>query len=1189
MGTGPKGPFYVTPRPVPGSTGGTMRIIHDSRDSKYRTPFGAAETGAEVVLSIQAVDCQVKKAFVEVRREDSDRYRRFQIGSSRSGFYSVRLHAPNKSCLIWYRFRLEVEMEDGRHTLYYCNNAECLGGKGQIVDLTEDTEYSVGTILGRQTEEKLKPYQITVYQRSKVPEWYKDGIVYQIFPDRFARDKDWRERCEEAVRFVNDRREDTKRIVEDDWNKPAYYERDEAGRVTGWPIYGGSLNGIREKLDYLKSLGVSAIYLNPIFKATSNHRYDTGNYMKVDRALGTEADFVRLAREARDKGIRIILDGVFSHTGADSIYFDKYGTYGGTYKGAWQGEDSPYRSWYTFDDNEKCGYKSWWGVEDLPEVDENNESYQYYILSRDGVAAHWLKLGASGWRLDVADELPDSFIKAMRARVKLADRDNLLIGEVWEDASNKISYGERREYFAGDELDGTMNYPLRSILLDYINYTIGADKAGERFMSLAENYPEENFYGALNLIGSHDRERILTMMAEKQDHGAAVKKGKLLSALQYALPGVPCIYYGDEAGLTGGADPENRGGFPWGKEDPELEYHYRMLGLLYAEHPVLKNGKLKMIKLPGDAGRDVFAFIRYDADERILVLANRSYGSTDVDMTDLLAGITDDGTEDRDLRRLMSYGYALDLLSSTTITLEEKVTGVAGETEQETAEVEEAAADDAKENEQISLDDVIAVPEEEEKKHSYLHMENLSVKYILLQDETPKQDELGRSAGVICPLSALGPKSMGRKAEDFVDYIIRADFSVWQVLPLNPSGLGNSPYVSKATFAGNPAYISKDITLRRAAQIKGYDEFLTENDEWLTEYIAFTVIQEMQNGLPWYEWPSEYKYADPHKIMRKLLKLRPTRIRELEKEQYLFYVEWLKLKRYANAKGVRIMGDIPMYVDYDSADVWANKDIFQLDQDGRKKVHAGVPPDYFSKDGQDWGNPLYDWDALARTGYDWWLRRLRQCAERYDILRIDHFRGLSEYFAVPEGGKPAEGMWHHGPGMHFINAVKDMIKNEGLDLKLLAEDLGQLDCGVLDLIKLSGLPGMNVWQFSSWEMMNMPEDEAGHRAFYTGTHDNNTLLGFFEELAEKKESSETEDPESQAEEAIRKIYESPAALAMLQFQDVFMLGEEARMNVPGIPDGNWKWRIPGDSVRDAFPDSVDRAAWFRELAEKTGR
>ena len=215
--------------------------------------------------------------------------------------------------------------------------------------------------------------------------------------------------------------------------------------------------------------------------------------MKIDPSLGTNDDFASLAKEAKARGIRLILDGVFSHTGADSIYFDIYDTYnsreseGQPVRGAYKHEDSPFRSWFKFDENEACGYSSWWGVVDLPEVDENNPDYRKFILGKDGVIDYWMKLGASGWRLDVADELPDSFIEETRRTIKAADPDGLLIGEVWEDASNKISYGERRKYFMGDELDGTMNYPLRDILLDYINYTIGSDYAGRRLMSLKEN------------------------------------------------------------------------------------------------------------------------------------------------------------------------------------------------------------------------------------------------------------------------------------------------------------------------------------------------------------------------------------------------------------------------------------------------------------------------------------------------------------------------------------------------------------------------------------------------------------------------------------------------------------------------------------------------------------------------------
>lgn len=1151
-----------------------MEILHNSRDLDYRIPFGAATTGTDILLSVKIKDTDSDKVYIEVRRDDRDKYKSFRIRSEdrESGVYSVKLKAPEDSCLIWYRFRVEEVIPDGGiRQVFCCNNEEGLGGEGRMVEIS-DNERPLAGLLDRSSEDVLTPFQITVYSKSEVPEWYKDGIVYQIFPDRFARDDRWRERCETAISRVNDRRSDTKRLIEDDWSKPAYYIRDDSNKVTGWPIYGGSLKGIEEKLDYLKSLGVSVIYLNPIFEATSNHRYDTGNYLKIDPALGTEEDFVHLAEEAKTRGIRIILDGVFSHTGQDSIYFDRFGNYGGEEKGAWQGEDSPYRSWYKFDENEKCGYRSWWGVEDLPEVDENNESYREFILGEGGPVKKWLNKGASGWRLDVADELPDDFIRAMRKSVKEEDEDALLIGEVWEDASNKISYGERKKYFAGDELDGTMHYPLRTILLDYINYTITAGKAGQKLMSLAENYPEENLYGALNLIGSHDRERIMTMMAAEEDRSSAVKKVKMLSTLQYALPGVPCVYYGDEAGLTGKADPVNRSAFPWGNEDQELEYHYRMLGLIYSEHPVLKTGNFCMLSGQDGITDDVFCFVRSErrargekvqaqgaGSERILVIVNRSYGESDVDLTNVQVSASSYAMQaGAHGSSKLRCGYALDLLSSEE------------------------------------------VPVDEHGSLGVVHMESLSVKMICLLDEEPHKEKLGRDAGVICHVGSLGEEALGDKAKDFVDFVKSAGLGIWQVLPINPPGLGDSPYVSSSTFAGSPEFISRDVTLREASEIKKYDDFLRENDYWLTEYIAFTVIKELQGGLPWYEWPDEYKFADPHEAVARLISSKGERIRELQREQHLFYVEWQRLLDYAHSKGVKIMGDIPIYMSKDSADVWAHKDIFRIDEKGRLRVHAGVPPDGFSKDGQDWGNPLYDWDYLESTGFSWWLRRIRQCAERFDILRIDHFRGLSEYFAIPEGETPKSGMWQHGPGLRLIRAIRNMLKDEGLDLTLIAEDLGYLDAGVKNLLKLSGLPGMDIWQFSAWEMLDMPEGKAANRLFYTGTHDNNTLLGYYrslfakdaedsDEMSEEEKAAAEEKAEKETVSAIEKIFMSPAGIAMVQLQDIFMLGEDARMNVPGTESGNWHWKIPGETVHEAFPDADERAAAIRELAERSGR
>ena len=1119
-----------------------MIIIHDSRREEYRKPFGAVETEADITISIETGDIlpesvqlmlwhgeDANPQYIEMKEEARGGSQACPEGNR----YTAGITAPEEGCLLWYAFEIETERDDDRHIFYYGNNESGLGGEGKIY--TDDP----------------KRWQITVYKRSAVPEWYRDGIVYQIFPDKFARDELWRERCEEAITKVNDRRSDTKRVIQEDWTKPAYYVRGQGAAIAEWPVYGGSLKGIEEKLDYLRSLGVTAIYLNPVFEATSNHRYDTGNYMHIDPALGTDEDFASLAKEARAKGIRIILDGVFSHTGSDSIYFDRYGNYpGADGKGAYGNEDSPYRSWFKFDENERYGYRSWWGVEDLPEVEETNDSYREFILGEDGVAAHWMKMGASGWRLDVADELPDSFIAEMRARIRATDPEGLLMGEVWEDASNKISYGERRRYFMGDELDCTMHYPLREILLDYVNYTISSKEAADRLMSIAENYPPENLYGCLNLIGSHDRERIMTLMAGEQDYKSATKKVRMLSTLQYCLPGVPCVYYGDEVGLMGGKDPENRSGYPWGYENLDLGYHYRMLGVMYDEHPALKGGDFSFLSGRHGTGDDIFAFTRSgkDAggtDETILVLANRSYGPAEID----LCGIEE-----------LKCGYALELMES----------------------------------EEMPLD--------EEGSLGKIKMEALSAMVISLREKAPEKEDLGRAAGVLCHISSLPGRKLGKGARDFVDYISSAGFCIWQMLPLNPAGLGSSPYSSYAAFAGEPAFIDRD----EIPSDEGFAAFVEKNSYWLYDYIAFELLRDANGGKHWYEWPEEHKNIKAGDYLSSLTDEQKKRARELADDQYYFSAQWDDLKAYANSKGVRLMGDLPIYMAPDSADVWANKSIFLIDEDGRQKVHAGCPPDAFSKDGQDWGNPLYDWEALKADGYGWWIRRIRQCAERFDMLRFDHFRGLSEYFAIPQEGKPKDGCWQHGAGLAFVTAMKDMLKKEGFGMKLLMEDLGFLDPGVKNLLKLSGLPGMDIWQFTAKKMLEMSEKEpekAACRAFYTGTHDNDTLMGWLmkekAEDAEKAESPEKTEPaneellrtgcEKEALEIIGKIYKSPAALAMMQLQDVFLLDGDARMNVPGIAEGNWSWKADGDPIEDAYPDAKERAAWLRELAESTGR
>ncbi|MBQ0078430.1 MAG: 4-alpha-glucanotransferase [Eubacterium sp.] len=1054
-----------------------MNIYHNSRIIKYRNPFGAAEVSSVVNLKLD-VKFDRREEYgsvqsVQVRTWHDDFGETLvdmePVSMKKDGTvtYGADITMPEDGCLFWYFFKVTVEDANGEYVAFYGNNEKQLGGEGQIY------------------YHEPPSYQITVFKYQPVPDWYKDGIVYQIFPDRFARDENWRERCETVLAGETDRVGQA-RVIEDDWYKPAYYERDAENKVVTWPFYGGSFKGIEEKLDYLTSMGVSSIYLNPIFKAVSNHRYDTADYMQVDPMLGTEEDFKSLAKAAEDKGIKLILDGVFSHTGADSIYFDKHGNFGGV--GAYNNPDSEYRDWFEFIENDPVGYRAWWGVEDLPEVNEDELSFRNLICGPEGVIAKWLRAGAKGFRLDVADELPDSFIADIRHRVKAEGEDNLLLGEVWEDASNKISYNERRKYFMGDELDSTMNYPVRDLLLDFAQFKNSASDASDRIMSLMENYPKENFYGALNLIGSHDRKRIITVMGADENYDAAADRVRFLSVLQYCLPGIPCVYYGDEAAMLGDADPANRSGFIWGRENINMQLHYRQLGVIYDEHPVLKSGSLKMLPVGSE---DVLAFIREDKEEKILVLVNRANESVDIDPIAL---------------REINGAYALELLTS----------------------------------EEIKMESGAFV--------NPLHVGARAAKIICILDKKPVPFDMKRGAGVICHISSIPGGMLGAPARNFVDFLESAGMSLWQVLPLNPPGLGNSPYSSISAFAANPAFINYD----ELPDMSQYTKFIEDNGFWLENYVAYLDNQ------------------DP---------LTESEKNKIRTEQYYFDVQWSELKKYAKDKGIEIIGDLPAFVSANSADVWANPELFQMDNDGTRHCHAGVPPDYFSPEGQDWGNPLYDWDALKENGYDWWIKRLNQCRQRYDYVRLDHFRSFSEYYAIPEGGYPIEGRWQHGPGVDFFRTVASKLGGRN-GIRIMAEDLGQLDTGVWNLLKLTGFPGMNVWQFSEDEMRAMSPQQAKTRIFYAGTHDNQTLMGWC------RENGKTT---SDALAIIREMYESDAPWVMLQLQDMFMMGDEARMNVPGVAEGNWTWKVPGNSIEEGLDHAKEVAAAFKILAIETGR
>lgn len=463
-------------------------------------------------------------------------------------------------------------------------------------------------------------FQLLVYEADfHTPDVYKGGIMYQIFVDRF---------CRAGNPPI---REDAE-LCDDWYGGIPQYAAKKGDPLPNNQFFGGTLDGVREKLPYLRSLGVNILYLNPIFEARSNHKYDTGDYEKVDAMFGGDEALDRLLQTADEQGIRVILDGVFNHTGDDSRYFNKCGSY--PCLGAYQSPGSPYYSWYHFNEYPD-DYECWWGIPILPRVDSASADFQKYICGEQGILHRYMRKGADGWRLDVADELDATMLVAIRARIKKENEDSILYGEVWEDASNKVAYGERRRYLRGKMLDGVMNYPLKNAVLEAV--TSGNAEILSRTMDrLYKHYPKACSDVSMNFLGTHDTERALTILAGAPLAGASqqtlAEKGYMTEAeksavlpkmilaytLLSALPGIPCIYYGDEAGMDGYHDPFNRRPYPWGKECAELLHAYRRIGQIRRSLPILADGYYREIY--ADGGR--FSFERFRDGERLLILCN---------------------------------------------------------------------------------------------------------------------------------------------------------------------------------------------------------------------------------------------------------------------------------------------------------------------------------------------------------------------------------------------------------------------------------------------------------------------------------------------------------------------------------------------------------------------------------------
>lgn len=440
------------------------------------------------------------------------------------------------------------------------------------------------------------------------PSWLSGGLMYQIFPDRFARSQEYTP-PDQPKEY----------ILRDDWGGKPNDRPDEKGIIKNNDFFGGNLKGIQEKLPYLKDLGVTVIYLNPIFQAYSNHRYDTADYKKIDPMLGTEEDLIDLCRAAKEAGIRIILDGVFNHTGSDSVYFNKDGHF--PELGAYQSKESPYYKWYHFTEYPDK-YESWWGVKILPSINEEEPTYLDYIIrDEDSVIRHWLKCGISGYRLDVVDELPDLFLDELRKAVKEVDEDAAIIGEVWEDAAVKVSYGQKRHYLDGTQLDSVMNYPVRTAIIRFLSEDGDAVSLCSEIGILQKNYPKTVFYGLMNIMGTHDTPRILTLLGEKRTPEDA--RHMLFCGLFIwgFLPGIPCIYYGDEIGMTGGKDPANRSCFRQEEADAEVAGFYKkFLAFRSSIDRYEKLGTMELIQ--GSPMKSMYTFQRKGIKCRLVVAVN---------------------------------------------------------------------------------------------------------------------------------------------------------------------------------------------------------------------------------------------------------------------------------------------------------------------------------------------------------------------------------------------------------------------------------------------------------------------------------------------------------------------------------------------------------------------------------------
>lgn len=573
--------------------------MHDSTMQSYRDPVGAVVQGQLLVLRFKTRLSQVSSVYVCLT---GDGFHQDIMMLPDNGYWRADITTPSDPSVYWYYFKVNT----GEKIVYYGTEGKRKGG------------------IGCAYTEPPPAYQLTVYKKDfDTPDWFRKSVMYQIFPDRFK--KSGKNTVKKGLDY---HREKGRCVYEHKrWNEePLYKALPGETHYNPCDYYGGTLKGIQESLEYIKSLGVNVIYLNPIFESASNHRYNTADYHKVDPVLGSMDDFRSLCKKAEKLGIRLMLDGVFSHTGSDSIYFNREKAYES--EGAANSQTSPYYPWYTFE-HYPDKYKSWWGFESLPEVNEHNPDWQSFIITdEDSVVKHWIREGCSGYRLDVADELPDEVLALIYSAAKQQRKDAVILGEVWEDATTKYSYGTHRQYALGGMLDSVMNYPLRNALVSFVMGYTDARELKDFLVDQASAYPKPMYYALMNLLSSHDIERVRTAMSTRIDlhslsreqqasfrlSDSQNKKGalrqRLASVLQFALPGVPCIYYGDEKGMTGFLDPFNRG--PFHIADYDLTEHYQLISQLRISAAALTTGYTAFLS----PNEDCIGILRYVVNEK---------------------------------------------------------------------------------------------------------------------------------------------------------------------------------------------------------------------------------------------------------------------------------------------------------------------------------------------------------------------------------------------------------------------------------------------------------------------------------------------------------------------------------------------------------------------------------------------